>query len=108
VPRITFIAPNGAAHTVESPVGTSVMRAAVDHDVAGIIGECGGHLVCATCHVYLDGHCTERFAPPSAMELELLGFAAAEVRPESRLGCQLILSSDCDGCTVHLPDSQVP
>ena len=52
MPSVTYIEFNGAAHTVEVPVGTSLMRGAVDNNIAGIDADCGGECACATCHVW--------------------------------------------------------
>jgi 2Fe-2S ferredoxin len=54
MPNVTYIEFNGTAHTVEVPVGTSLMRGAVDNNIAGIDADCGGECACATCHVYVD------------------------------------------------------
>src|ERR1700745_771394 len=54
MPSITFIEYEGAVHTVEAQTGRSVMQAAVDNMVPGIIGDCGGYCSCATCHGYIE------------------------------------------------------
>ena len=91
-------------HDVES--GTSVMRAAVFNSVAGIIGECGGQMMCATCHVYLlsDG---PGFEPISDDETDVLELAAAPVDDRSRLSCQLTVTNDIDTVDVLIPDTQL-
>src|SRR6185503_11817753 len=54
MPKVTYVEYNGTAHTVDVPVGTSVMRGAVDNNIPGIDADCGGECACATCHVYVD------------------------------------------------------
>ena len=54
MPKVTYIQPDGTPKTVEAPAGTTLMEAAVDNDVRGIVAECGGACSCATCHVYVD------------------------------------------------------
>ena len=54
MPKIHFIECAGREHLIEVSAGTSVMRAAVDNNVPGIDGDCGGECACATCHVYVD------------------------------------------------------
>ncbi|MGB7183579.1 MAG: 2Fe-2S iron-sulfur cluster-binding protein, partial [Burkholderiaceae bacterium] len=53
LPTVTYIEHDGTAHAVDVPVGETLMRGAVDNDVPGIDGDCGGQCACATCHVYV-------------------------------------------------------
>lgn len=92
---------------IEATDGTSVMHAAVSHGVDGIVAECGGSAMCATCHVYVDPAFADRLAPLDAVEDEMLHSVAAERRPNSRLSCQLVVSSGLDGLVLLLPDRQV-
>ncbi|WP_064076080.1 2Fe-2S iron-sulfur cluster-binding protein [Prescottella equi] len=86
--RVTYVQPNGDETAVDVPAGTSLMRAALNHSVPGIVGECGGQCICATCHVYVQDH-DVAFDPASAEEDEMLDWSATDRRPESRLSCQL-------------------
>lgn len=103
---LTFVAPDGRRTTIDAPEGSSVMKAAVAHDVDGIVGECGGAMMCATCHCYVDEAWASRTGPRNAGEDDMLEGAAAEVTPRSRLSCQIVLGADLDGLVVHLPDEQ--
>jgi len=103
MPRVIFVLPDGSERAVDAADGTSVMRAAVDHDVYGVVGECGGCASCATCHVYVDAAWLDRLAPVGLAEDDLLGFADAERRPGSRLGCQIALDAALDGLRVEVP-----
>ena len=51
MPKVTFVQANGNRSTVDVKEGQSVMRAAIDNNIPGIIAECGGSCSCATCHV---------------------------------------------------------
>ncbi len=82
------------------------MQAAVAANMAGIEADCGGLLTCATCHVYVREPHASQLPPPSADELGMLAFTAAERRPNSRLSCQIDLTQALDGLTVDLPASQ--
>ena len=53
MPTITFAQSTGEATEVTVEEGTSLMRAAVTNGIEGIVGECGGQAMCATCHVYV-------------------------------------------------------
>jgi len=88
MPDITFILADGSVHGFEAPEGVSVMQAATGAGVPGVIAECGGSAMCATCHVYVDPQWTDRVPAPLANELELLECTAAERGPTSRLSCR--------------------
>ena len=103
--KITFIQPDGAAQTVEGEPGTTVMETARKHLVEGIEAECGGACACATCHVYVDPAWTDKTGKPNDIEEDMLDFAF-EVRPESRLSCQIKVSEDLDGLVVRIPEKQ--
>jgi len=103
MPRVTYVLPDGGERTLDLPAGTSVMRAAVDHDLPGIVGECGGCASCATCHVWVDDAWIARLAPADAVEDDLLGFSEVPRRAGSRLGCQIELTEALDGLRVTIP-----
>ena len=105
MPQVTFVEFNGKRHTVTAQTGLSLMRAAVDHHVPGIDADCGGQCACATCHVYVEPGWIERTGSRSAMEAEMLNFAA-EMRQTSRLACQVVVTDALDGLVVAMPDGQ--
>lgn len=107
MPSVTYIEANGASHVVDVPEGENVMHGAVYNGVEGIVGECGGGLACATCHCYVDAAWAAKAGGPSSQdETDMLESTAAEVRPESRLSCQIVMTADLDGLVVHLPEKQ--
>lgn len=107
MPVVRYIDFDKVEHEVDVPVGENVMRGALYNGVLGIVGECGGGLSCATCHVYIDDAWTEKVGgPASEAESELLQAAACEVRPCSRLSCQIEMTPELDGLVVHLPENQ--
>jgi 2Fe-2S ferredoxin len=106
MPRIVFVLPGGDRRVVEAAGRQSVMLAAIDHDIPGIVGECGGACACATCHVYIDEADIARLPAIGLIESEMLDGVAAEKRLGSRLGCQIIVSDALDGLIVHVPDRQ--
>ena len=97
---------DGTVRTVDARVGDSVMDTAVQNDIDEVVAECGGSLICATCHVYLDDATAALFDEPADMELEMLEGVAAERREHSRLSCQLIVKPELDGHTIETPDRQ--
>jgi 2Fe-2S ferredoxin len=107
VPHVTYVAADGARTTLDVPDGTSLMMAACDEGLRGIVGECGGNAMCATCHVYVDVPWLAKLAAKSEEEDALLDGTAAERRPNSRLSCQIFASAALDGIVVEMPDRQV-
>ncbi|WP_315797807.1 2Fe-2S iron-sulfur cluster-binding protein [Bradyrhizobium sp. SZCCHNRI3043] len=103
---ITFIHPDNRSESVEAEDGASVMLAALTHGIDGIVAECGGNAVCATCHVYVDDAWTGKLDPVSDDEDALLDGTAAEWRPNSRLSCQIKVQPALAGLVVRIPDRQ--
>jgi len=103
--RIKFIAADGTVSEVDAANGLSVMQAAVNNGVPGIVAECGGACSCATCHVHVEPDWYNRLPAPQDMEREMLEFVMSP-QPTSRLSCQLKISDDLDGLVVHTPESQ--
>lgn len=83
--------------------GINLMEAAILNNVPNIIGECGGNLSCATCHVYVDEAWRVAVGEPDAFEDDMLDIAEDERLPSSRLSCQLIASDEFDGIVLILP-----
>jgi 2Fe-2S ferredoxin len=102
--RVTFVEPDGARREVRAAVGASVMEAALYNDVAGIVAECGGACSCATCHVYVAPEWLPHLPSPGTDEAGMLELAR-DVRPASRLSCQIALSPALDGLAVEVADN---
>jgi 2Fe-2S ferredoxin len=103
--HITFIQPDGTEQVVPAEAGMTVMETAKKHLVPGIEAECGGACACATCHVYVDEAWREKTGEPSEMEEDMLDFAF-DVRPSSRLSCQIKVTEALDGLVVRVPEKQ--
>lgn len=106
--RVTYVQPGGARRTVTNFEGMTVMHLAVGNLVDGIDALCGGVKQCGTCHVYVDDAWTAAVGPPNPDEAIMLEALAdsIEVRPSSRLSCQVHLSEALDGLVVHVPADQ--
>src|SRR3954451_24418204 len=107
MPSIHFVHPDKRSEPVAATIGDSVMQLATGHGIDGIVAECGGHAMCATCHVYVDEGWLPLLAAMSDEENELLDGVAAERRPNSRLSCQIKITPELDGLVVRLPDRQI-
>ncbi|MCG6113106.1 MAG: 2Fe-2S iron-sulfur cluster-binding protein [Paracoccus sp.] len=105
--KLTFVSPDGTQTQVDASEGQSVMKAAVENDVDGIVGECGGAMMCATCHCYVDEAWADRVGAREDGEDDMLEGAASEVTSRSRLSCQIKLTPELDGLVVHLPEEQL-
>ena len=105
MPKVTYIEHDGTVHTVEAELGETVMETALKNDVSSIVAECGGGCTCATCHVYVDEAWIEKTGMPSSQEETELD-AAFDVRPNSRLSCQIKVTEDLDGLVVRTPSYQ--
>lgn len=51
MPRVTYVAADSTEVTIDGRNGTRVMETGIRNAVAGIIAECGGSCMCATCHL---------------------------------------------------------
>ncbi len=106
MPRVTYISQDGKETTLDIAVGTSVMQAAVFNGVDGIVAECGGSCMCATCHVYVRDDQLAMTPPMQPDEDAMLEGTASPRRANSRLGCQLAVSPRMDGLVLYLPETQ--
>src|SRR3954452_23505466 len=104
MPKGTYVEFDGTEHRVDVPVGTSVMRGAVDNNVPGIDADCGGECACATCHVYVDRAWLAKtgLPVPGSQESSMLSFAAV-AQPDSRLSCHITMTEQLDGLLVRIP-----
>lgn len=83
----------------------SLMEVAIRNDIPGIVAVCGGACSCATCHVYVADGWFQKLNPADETELSMLELAV-EVRPTSRLSCQVRINDQLDGLVVTTPEEQ--
>lgn len=105
MPLIKFVEPCGNEHDIDVPVGSTVMQGAVDNMIDGIPADCGGVCACATCHCYVDEPWMAKAGNIGDTEKEMLEVATGR-KENSRLSCQIKVTSAMDGMVVHLPESQ--
>jgi ferredoxin, 2Fe-2S len=106
MPTIHLIQPDGERLSLNVKPGQSLMRAATDAGVTGIVADCGGSMNCATCHVYVDPAWAGKLVAASEDEKAMLEMTASEARATSRLSCQIGLSDALDGLVVEIPPTQ--
>lgn len=106
MPKIIFVDADGTQHEVDAKSGISIMENAIANNIDGIEAECGGSCMCATCHCFIEEDDAAKIPAMDTDEDEMLGFAAEERRPGSRLSCQVKMTDELDGIVVSLPAEQ--
>jgi 2Fe-2S ferredoxin len=106
MPTVTYVSSSGISRKIDVPLGMSVLQAALNYRVAGILGECGGNGMCATCHIYVDLSFLNRIPPVKDNEKFMLSIAAEGPETNSRLSCQIKMTEELDGIVVRLPGKQ--
>lgn len=107
MPQVTFICTDGERRELDVSAGTNLMRAATDGGIDGIVGDCGGAMSCATCHVFVEDGFGEQLAPMEPNEDQILEYTAAGRQPNSRLACQIVMGEALSGIVVRVADPQV-
>lgn len=106
MPAVVFVHPDGRREELDVPLGSSIMHAAVDAGLDGIVGECGGSAMCATCHVYVESRRLAELPEIGPVEEEMLGSTASERKATSRLSCQIVMTEQLEGLILELPETQ--
>jgi 2Fe-2S ferredoxin len=106
MPKIIFVTSGGERIEIHAEVHDSVMFAALTHGLDGILAECGGGMVCGTCHVLVEPSQLDLLPAMSGDEDDILETVAAGRRANSRLSCQIVVSDALDGLVVTIPDAQ--
>lgn len=103
---LIFVQPDGAETSLDARDGDSIMETAMANGVDGIVAECGGSMMCATCHVYVEESFLDKLPAREEGEDEMLDCAASDRADNSRLSCQLIVSPRLEGARIYLPEAQ--
>ena len=103
--KINFIDHSGETRSIEAETGSTVMEAAIRNSIPGIEAECGGACACATCHVYVEESWREKVGAPTPMEEDMLDFGY-DIKPNSRLSCQIKITDVLDGLVIITPERQ--
>ncbi|SEQ14188.1 2Fe-2S iron-sulfur cluster-binding protein [Thalassovita taeanensis] len=102
--HVTWKLPDGSDISADVADGINMMEAAVAHNVPGVLGDCGGNLSCATCHVYVAADWVEKTGDIGDFEEAMLDVTEAERRrPASRLSCQIVARAALDGLVLEVP-----
>jgi ferredoxin len=100
---ITITDREGVVHEVQAPtdMAMNIMELCRVYELApdGTIGVCGGMAMCASCQCYIlnDIELPDMGADEDAMLSE-----AFNVKPNSRLGCQIPITPELEGLILEL------
>ena len=106
MPTLLITTPDGAEHDVSAQPDRSLLQIVDDARLDGLVAECGGSCVCATCHCIVHEDDVSRFAPPGDDENQMLDFTATDREPGSRLACQLKIDASHEGLRVRIAQRQ--
>jgi ferredoxin, 2Fe-2S len=101
MPAINVITRDGTPRTVEAADGLSLMEVIRDAGFDELLALCGGCCSCATCHVHIDDASLAKLPNMSEDENDLLD-SSDHRSANSRLSCQVALTSELDGMTVTI------
>ena len=107
MPTVTYQPAEGPPSVIDAPLGATARDVALANDVEGIIGECGGQAMCASCHVYVEEPFLALLPAIEDDEDAMLDSTASPRLPGSRLSCQIRLTEELDGLILRLPKEQI-
>jgi len=105
MPKIIFHCLDGERRAVDAPVGGTLMEAAIDANIDGIVAECGGACACATCHSFVAPDWVAKLPSMSDMEDAMLD-SALDRDDRSRLCCQIEMTESLDGLEIIVADNE--
>lgn len=101
--NVTIIDREGNRHEVQAPtdMNMNIMELVRAYELApeGTIGICGGMAMCASCQCYI---LNDVPLPEKSDDEEAMLSEAFNVRPNSRLGCQINITEEIDGLELEL------
>jgi len=107
MPSVFYEQPSGSTREIVVDDGDRVMQAALEAGVEGIVADCGGQAMCATCHVYVAPSWLQHLPPIEQDEEEMLNETASPRTEQSRLSCQLVVTAELDGLSVQVAPEQL-
>lgn len=99
--KIVFTDIKGKRIEVDAENGFSVMQAALNNNVDGILADCGGNCSCATCHVYVEKSFMDIVGFPDELEEAMLDMKE-NLKRESRLCCQIEVTPELEGLQLEV------
>lgn len=101
---ITFVDPEGTRREVAAQPGKTLLEIAEEHDIK-LGSACGGVCACSSCHCYVrEGLDSLEEMEDSEEDRLDMGF---DVRPYSRLGCQVKVPEDAEDMLVEISQESI-
>ena len=100
--KINIIDRSGVHHTIPADVPLTLESAISQSGIQDSFGICGGACGCSSCQVYIEEDKFSKLSPTEEMEQQLLDDMAHELKPTSRLACQINLTEDMEGWTFTI------
>lgn len=101
--KINITDRDGIQHTVDAPtdMNLNIMEVVRMYELApeGTIGVCGGMAMCASCQCYI---LNDVEVNPINDDEEAMLSEAFNVKPNSRLGCQIPITEQMNGLVIEL------
>lgn len=98
---------NGTEHHIAAPtdMNMNLMEVIRSFELAeeGTIGVCGGMAMCASCQCYIE---SDHELPEMSYDEDLMLAEAFHVQDNSRLGCQIFMTTALDGMKVTLAPAE--
>ena len=98
--KVTIIDREGQAHELVGPtdMNMNIMELCKAYELP-VLGECGGMAMCASCQCYV---LNSLEIPEKGDDEEAMLSEAFNVKPNSRLGCQIHITEDLEGLEIEL------
>lgn len=103
--NIIFRSADGDTTNVSASPGTTVMQAAIESAIEGVDADCGGSMVCGTCHVIADNNTIQMLRAQCELEKELLEYVP-NPQDDTYLSCQIVVTDSMEGAVFHVPVTQ--
>lgn len=100
--QVTFIEQDGTRREIDAKAGDPLMYSEKDAGIDGIIAECGGSAMCATCHCYLIDAPNGPLPGIESAEEDTIEFTANEPQENSRLTCQIEVTEAMEGAVFQV------
>lgn len=101
MPTLIVVDAQGTENRIEAAIGLSVMEVIRDSGF-GHVGECGGSMACASCHVIVDPTWADKVPEITEDEEDMLD-TVFDLEATSRLSCQIKIEEALDGLRIRVP-----